>query len=75
MQAMDSVELMRQRDMGDLIRDVVGFEGEFSFDTSKPDGTPQKLLDVSRLKTLGWAAKTSLRDGIESTYRWYLEKS
>jgi len=63
------------RELAELIRDVVGFEGEFSFDTSKPDGTPQKLLDVSRLKALGWAAKTSLRDGIESTYKWYLEKS
>jgi nucleoside-diphosphate-sugar epimerase len=50
---------------------VVGFEGEIVFDTSKPDGTPQKLLDVSRLAGLGWRASISLEDGIRRTYRWY----
>jgi GDP-L-fucose synthase len=51
---------------------VVGFEGELRFDVNKPDGTPRKLLDVSRLTSLGWTAQTSLRDGIEMVYRWYL---
>ena len=56
-----------------LIRDVVGYGGELVFDTSKPDGTPRKLLDVSRLTALGWRATTPLRRGIEETLKWYLE--
>jgi len=55
-----------------LIRDVVGYSGDITFDASKPDGTPRKLLDVSRLAALGWRAQVSLRAGIEQTYRWYL---
>lgn len=51
---------------------VVGFEGRLAFDTSKPDGTPQKLLDVSKLTALGWKARTGLREGLEQTYAWYL---
>ena len=57
------------------IRDVVGYRGEFLFDTSKPDGTPRKVLDISRLHGLGWRAEIGLRDGIASTYRWYLENT
>ncbi|MCA9580448.1 MAG: GDP-L-fucose synthase [Myxococcales bacterium] len=60
-------------ELGTIIRDVVGFKGTIVQDTSKPDGTPRKLLDVSRLNALGWKAKTPLRDGIEATYRWFLE--
>lgn len=56
------------------IADVVGYEGEVRWDTGKPDGTPRKLLDVSRLLALGWRPQVSLRDGIASTYRWYLEQ-
>ncbi|MFC1611010.1 GDP-L-fucose synthase family protein [Myxococcota bacterium] len=59
--------------LAELVVDVVGFVGRITYDTSKPDGTPQKLLDLSRLDTLGWRAKIGLREGIESTYRWYLE--
>ena len=55
-----------------LIADVVGFTGEVVWDTSKPDGTPRKLLDVSRLRTLGWEPQVGLRDGIAATYAWYL---
>ena len=54
-----------------LVCEVVGFEGELAFDTAKPDGTPRKLLDVSRLTALGWTAKTSLSDGLALTYDWY----
>jgi GDP-L-fucose synthase len=58
------------RELAELIADIVGFEGELVFDTSKPDGTPRKLLDVGRIKALGWEPKISLREGIESTYAW-----
>lgn len=56
-----------------LIKAVVGFNGELKFDSSKPDGAPRKLLNVSRLHSLGWKANISLRDGLTATYRWYLE--
>jgi len=55
-----------------LVAQVVGFHGQVVFDTSKPDGTPQKLLDVSRITRLGWRAKTALKDGIALTFRDYL---
>ncbi len=55
-----------------LIGEVIGWEGEATFDPDMPDGTPRKLLDVSALSELGWEARTSLRDGIASTYDWYL---
>jgi GDP-L-fucose synthase len=56
-----------------LIADITGFEGRIVFDTSKPDGTMRKLMDVSRLKELGWTASIDLRAGFEETYRWFLE--
>lgn len=54
------------------IKAVVGYEGEVVFDTSKPDGTPQKLLDITKLKSIGWQPKTSLKEGIETTYNWFV---
>jgi GDP-L-fucose synthase len=60
------------RELAELIREVVGYEGELVFDSSKPDGTPRKLLDVSRIRGLGWAATIPLREGVEQTYDWYL---
>ncbi|MCE5191890.1 MAG: GDP-L-fucose synthase [Actinomycetia bacterium] len=60
-------------DLAALVAQVVGYEGEIVYDTSKPDGTPQKLLDNSRLLSLGWRPKVPLKDGITKTYRWYLE--
>ena len=59
-------------DLAGIVRDVVGFEGEIVYDASKPDGTPRKLVDTSKINALGWQAKTGLRDGIEDTYRWFL---
>jgi GDP-L-fucose synthase len=53
---------------------VVGFDGQIRFDTSKPDGTPRKLLDVSRLAAKGWQARIALQDGIEATYREFLTR-
>lgn len=60
-------------DVGKTICDVVGFKGELSFDASKPDGTPRKLVDSTRINEMGWQAKTDLRDGLEQSYKWYLE--
>lgn len=59
------------RELADLIRGIVYPEANRLFDTTKPDGTPQKLLDVSRLHALGWRAKTNLTDGLVTTYKWY----
>ncbi len=60
------------KDLALLIRDIVDFRGELVFDISKPDGTPRKLLDVSKLTEIGWQAKIGLREGISATYEWYL---
>jgi GDP-L-fucose synthase len=59
------------QELAELIRDVVGFQGRLVFDTSKPDGTPRKLLDVSRMKELGWQAGKSLREGLVAVYQEY----
>ena len=60
-------------EIAQTVADVTGYEGRTEWDTSKPDGTPQKLLDVSRLADAGWTARTTLHDGLAATYRWYLE--
>jgi GDP-L-fucose synthase len=60
-------------DLASTIAEVIGFSGTFRYDRGKPDGTPRKLVDVSKLQSLGWRASTSLRDGLATTYRWYLE--
>lgn len=61
------------RELATLIAEVTGFTGDIAFDTTKPDGTPRKLMDVSRLAAMGWTARTGLRDGIAETYRWFLD--
>ena len=60
------------RELAETLADVIGFNGELVFDTSKPDGTPRKLMDVSRLNDLGYKAKISLSDGLATTYKWFL---
>ncbi len=62
------------RELAELIADVVGYRGRIVFDASRPDGTPRKLLDTSRITALGWAPVTGLRDGIAATYAWYRER-
>jgi GDP-L-fucose synthase len=62
------------RELAEMVADIVGFEGELQFDTTKPDGTPRKLLDVSKLHGLGWQAEIELRKGLEETYAWYQEQ-
>ncbi len=56
-----------------LIKEIVGFNGDLKFDSSKPDGTPRKLLNVNRIHALGWKAKIDLKSGIEQTYRWFVD--
>jgi GDP-L-fucose synthase len=61
------------RALAELVMSVIGYSGELVFDLSKPDGTPRKLLDVSRLNSLGWHPKIRLEDGIRETYKWFLQ--
>jgi GDP-L-fucose synthase len=60
-------------ELAGLVQDIVEFDGTIVFDPSKPDGTPRKLLDTSRINLLGWSPSIGLRDGIATTYRWYLD--
>lgn len=62
---------IRIRDVAAIMADVVGFRGEIEWDTTKPDGTPRKLMDVSRIRELGWEARMGLREGLTQTYAWY----
>ncbi|WP_406177801.1 GDP-L-fucose synthase family protein [Streptomyces sp. NBC_00996] len=61
------------RELAELVRQVVGYQGSVEWDPSQPDGTPRKLLDVSRLTALGWAPRIALREGLAQTYAWYVE--
>jgi GDP-L-fucose synthase len=60
------------REMAETMKQVVGFEGELTFDITKPDGAPRKLIDVSRLSDIGWEYTTVLKEGLKKTYKWYL---
>jgi GDP-L-fucose synthase len=64
-------ESMTIASLAEIIKNVVGYSGELKFDTSKPDGMPQKVLDSSRINQLGWEAETKFEEGIQSTYEWY----
>lgn len=61
------------RELTKLLCQIIGYDGEIEFDLTKPDGTPRKLLDVSKINALGWKSKTSLEDGLRLTYQWFLE--
>ncbi len=63
------------QELANLIADVVGFRGQIRFDATKPDGTPRKLLDIGRIRDLGWQANISLQQGLKDTYRWYSENA
>jgi len=61
------------KELATIIQQVVGFKGVLKFDKTKPDGTPQKILDVSKINSLGWKATTTLKKGIEKVYSWYIK--
>ena len=61
------------RELSEIMKDVVGYNGKLSFDITKPDGTPRKLIDVSRLSNMGWKYSTNLREGLKITYEWFLK--
>ncbi|GAU21941.1 hypothetical protein TSUD_110810 [Trifolium subterraneum] len=61
------------KELAESMKEVVGFEGDLVWDSTKPDGTPRKLMDSSKLAALGWTPKVSLKDGLVHTYKWYLE--
>jgi len=63
------------KDLAELIKGIVGFDGEIQWDSNKPDGTPRKLLDVTRINTLGWSAQINLKKGIRDTYEWFTENN
>lgn len=67
-------EDMKLKELFQLLKQTVGYEGELRFDTTKPDGTPRKLLDVTKLERLGWRFKINLKDGLSSTYEWYVNQ-
>lgn len=61
------------KELAEKVKDVIGYQGELKFDPSKPDGTPRKLVDVTKLNSLGWKARTSLDEGLRATYQWFLD--
>ena len=61
------------RELAETVKDIIGYQGSIEFDTTKPDGTPRKLMDVSRLQSLGWKAKTGLREGLAMAYRDFVD--
>ena len=61
------------KELTEIVAKVIGYKGKIEWDTNKPDGTPRKLMDVSRLECLGWKAKISLEDGLAKTYAWFLD--
>tara|TARA_A100001388_G_scaffold101477_1_gene73949 strand:+ start:12548 stop:13507 length:960 start_codon:yes stop_codon:yes gene_type:complete len=62
------------RELAETMKEVIGFNGELFFDTTKPDGSPRKLIDVTRLSNMGWKFNTNLKEGLEMTYKWYLSE-
>jgi GDP-L-fucose synthase len=61
------------RELAERVRDVVGYKGELEWDSSRPDGTPRKLMDIERIRTMGWEPRVGLSDGLKETYQWFLD--
>ena len=70
-----TAEEMSIKDLAGLIKEITGFQGKIKFDTTKPDGSPRKLMDCARLHSLGWKHKTSLREGLKMAYQYFLKES
>jgi GDP-L-fucose synthase len=62
------------KELAEMIQDVVGYKGHLKFDSTRPDGTPQKILDISKINSLGWKPMISLREGLKQVYQWYTEQ-
>jgi len=62
------------KEMAETMKEVVDFKGELTFDTTKPDGTPRKLIDITRLENMGWRYSKNLKKGLEKTYKWYINE-
>ena len=60
------------KELAEIIKEIIGYKGDIKWDASKPDGTPRKLLDLSKIHALGWEHSTSLKGGIKKTYEWFL---
>jgi len=69
---LDSGKCITIKELAETIQEIVGHKGEIIWDSSKPDGTPRKLMDVSKMKAQGWEAKIDLKEGIKETYKWFL---
>jgi GDP-L-fucose synthase len=63
------------REMAEIMKEVVGYEGRLTFDITKPDGAPRKLIDITRLKKMGWNYSAELEEGLNKTYKWYKENN
>jgi len=63
------------REVAETIKKIIGYDGTLVFDTTKPDGTPRKLVDTSRLSSMGWSFNTGLEEGLEKTYEWFLRQN
>jgi GDP-L-fucose synthase len=61
------------RDLAIIIKKIIGFQGNITWDNSKPDGTPKKLMDISKMESLGWKYRTNIEEGIKKTYDWFLD--
>ena len=61
------------RDLAIIIKKIIGFQGNITWDNSKPDGTPKKLMDISKMESLGWKYSTNIEEGIKKTYDWFLD--
>ena len=64
---------MSIRELAGMVKDIIGYKGEIVWDVSRPNGTPRKALDVSKITALGWKAHTELAQGISNTYEWYIQ--
>ena len=68
------MKIKRSGSLAETICEVVGYSGSLAFDSTRPDGTPQKVLDISKIRALGWTPEIPLKTGLEQVYQWYIEQ-